>query len=43
MSIYQPSCNSEKYDKAWKDQWIGEYSETMTDPLTTTRDPNDNK
>lgn len=40
MAIYQPSCNSEKYDQTWKDEWIGEYSETMTDPLTTRRDPN---
>ena len=39
MAIYQPSCNSEKYDQTWKDEWIGEYSETMTDPLTTRRDP----
>lgn len=42
MAIYQPSCNSEKYDQTWKDEWIGEYSETMTDPLTTTRDPRQN-
>lgn len=43
MAVYQPSCNSEKYDQAWRDEWIGEYSETMTDPLTTARDPNQTK
>jgi hypothetical protein len=43
MAIYQPSCNSEKYDQTWKDEWIGEYSETMTDPLSTSRDPNESK
>jgi hypothetical protein len=40
MAIYQPSCNTEKYDQAWKDEWIGEYSNAFTDPLTTKRDPN---
>lgn len=25
-AIYNPHCNLQKYDKAWKDQWIGEYS-----------------
>ena len=40
MAIYDPSCNDEKYDKAWKDEWIGEYSTPVTDPLTTDRDPN---
>lgn len=40
MAVYQPSCNAEKYDQAWKDEWIGEYSAIGTDPLTTDRDPN---
>lgn len=40
MAIYQPSCNTEKFDPAWKDEWIGEYSNAFTDPLTTERDPN---
>lgn len=43
MAIYQPSCNEEKYDQSWKDEWIGEYSNSFTDPLTTTRDPNNRK
>ena len=41
MAVYQPSCNDEQYDQAWKDEWIGEYSNAFTDPLTTARDPND--
>lgn len=40
MAVYKPSCNNEKYDQAWKDEWIGEYSSIGTDPLTTERDPN---
>jgi hypothetical protein len=39
MAIYDPSCNEEKYDKVWKDEWIGEYDTAVTDPLTTNRDP----
>ena len=40
MAVYQPSCNDEKYDQAWKDEWIGEYSAIGTEMLTTDRDPN---
>jgi hypothetical protein len=40
LSIYEPSCNEEKFDKAWKDEWIGDYQTPVTDPLTTKRDPN---
>ena len=40
MAVYQPSCNTEKYDQAWKDEWIGEYSAIGTEMLTTDRDPN---
>ena len=39
MAIYDPSCNLEKYDKAWKAEWIGEYDTPVTDALTTDRDP----
>ncbi len=39
IAIYNPSCNEEKYDKAWKAEWIGEYATPVTDPLTTGRDP----
>ena len=40
MAVYKPTCNDEQYDQAWKDEWIGEYSNAFTDPLTTDRDPN---
>jgi hypothetical protein len=40
MAVYSPSCNVEQYDQTWKDEWIGEYSNAFTDPLTTDRDPN---
>jgi hypothetical protein len=40
LATYEPSCNDEKYEQAWKDEWIGEYSHTFTDPLTTDRNPN---
>ncbi len=39
MAIYDPSCNVEKYDTAWKDEWIGAYDTAVTDALTTDRDP----
>jgi hypothetical protein len=33
MAVYHPQCNSERYDQAWKDQWIGEYSAPVTGPM----------
>lgn len=39
MAIYDPSCNVEKFDQAWKEEWIGEYDTAVTDALTTERDP----
>jgi hypothetical protein len=24
ISVYQPKCNTEQYDQAWKDHWIGQ-------------------
>jgi hypothetical protein len=38
-AIYHPSCNEQQYDRAWKQEWIGEYSAPTTGPLTTGRDP----
>ena len=26
VAIYRPSCNEQQYDRAWKDEWIGEYT-----------------
>ena len=41
-AIYRPRCNQQQYDRAWKDQWIGEYrTPNTTGPLTTGRDPGD--
>ncbi len=38
IAIYDPSCNLEKFDKAWKAEWIGDYDTAVTDPLTTDRE-----
>ncbi len=38
-AIYQPGCNQMQYDRAWKDEWIGEYSAPTAGPLTTGRQP----
>ena len=33
-AIYNPHCNEQKYDKAWRAEWIGEYSDAPnTAPL----------
>jgi len=32
-AIYEPYCNVQKFDKAWKDEWIGEYTSELTGPL----------
>jgi hypothetical protein len=29
----------EKFDQAWKQEWIGEYDTAMTDALTTQKRP----
>jgi hypothetical protein len=38
-AIYQPTCNDQQYDRAWKDEWIGGHTpEYNTTPnLTTSR------
>jgi hypothetical protein len=33
MAIYRPQCNAERYDQAWKDEWIGEYTAPTTGPV----------
>lgn len=33
VAIYNPHCNRQKYDKAWKKEWIGEYASELTGPL----------
>lgn len=32
-AIYDPHCNEHKFDKAWKDEWIGDYTSELTGPL----------
>jgi hypothetical protein len=32
-AIYHPRCNTQQYDQAWKDEWIGGYSAPTTGPL----------
>jgi hypothetical protein len=38
-AVYRPTCNEQRYERSWKDQWIGEYIAPTTGPLTTGRDP----
>lgn len=40
IAVYEPGCNPDQYEQAWKDEWIGEYDAPTTGPLTTGRDPN---
>lgn len=37
LAVYAPTCNTEKYDNAWKAEWIGDYSTAVTEALTTKR------
>lgn len=37
LAVYEPGCNPERYDQAWRDQWIGDYRAPTTGPLTTRR------
>ncbi len=32
-AIYHPGCNTQQYDRAWKDEWIGEYQAPTTGPV----------
>jgi len=41
IAIYHPSCNPQQYDRAWRDEWIGDYTAPTTGPLTTGRTPSD--
>jgi hypothetical protein len=34
VAVYHPFCNEQQYDNAWRDEWIGEYSDAPnTAPL----------
>lgn len=37
-ATYRPSCNTEKFENAWSDDWIGSYQAPTAGPLTTRRD-----
>jgi hypothetical protein len=39
MAVYQPRCNPEQYDHAWREEWIGAYTAPTTAPVAR-RDPN---
>lgn len=39
LAVYEPTCNTEQYDPAWREEWIGEYEAPTAGPLTTGRDP----
>jgi hypothetical protein len=39
IAVYHPTCNPERYDPSWKEQWIGGYTAPTAGPLTTDRDP----
>ena len=39
IAVYRPSCNSQQYDHAWKDAWIGEYSAAPTTGPVSRRGP----
>lgn len=34
ISDYKPHCNPQQYDRAWKDEWIGEYEAETTRSLS---------
>lgn len=38
IAIYRPSCNSEQFDRSWKETWIGSYDAPTASPLTTSKD-----
>jgi hypothetical protein len=34
IAVYHPRCNSQQYDQAWKDEWIGDYTAPTTNSVT---------
>jgi hypothetical protein len=34
IAHYNPRCNPEKFDKGWQGKWVGEYTSSLTGPLT---------
>ncbi len=39
VSIYEPHCNTTKFDRSWRPSWIGEYDARTAAPLTTPKEP----
>jgi hypothetical protein len=39
VAVYRPGCNTDQFDQAWRDEWIGSYTAPTTGPLTTDRRP----
>jgi hypothetical protein len=39
-AIYRPRCNDQRYQRSWKDEWIGSYSAPTAGPLAK-RGPDD--
>jgi hypothetical protein len=37
-AIYRPGCNTEQFERAWREEWIGSYQAPTAGPLTTSRD-----
>jgi hypothetical protein len=33
IALYDPGCNPQRYDRAWKAEWIGAYETEVTGPL----------
>lgn len=33
IGIYEPACNPQHYDRAWRSEWIGTYETDVTGPL----------
>jgi hypothetical protein len=34
VAVYRPGCNAQRYDHAWKEEWIGDYSAPTTSSVT---------
>ncbi len=34
IAQYDPACNPERYDRAWRREWIGDYQTEVTGPLS---------
>jgi hypothetical protein len=37
IATYRPGCNGQQYDRAWRDEWIGDYDAPATTPDSVAR------